>query len=80
MEKTCRYGHECDSDCQNTKDCPCLNDHCCAFSENVCDGSCDDCFFKEVVEDIKEVASNEPLPDNVISAEEEKTNRHNHDE
>lgn len=29
--------------------------------------------------DNKKVATNEPLPDNVISAEEEKTNRHSHD-
>lgn len=45
-EKECRYGHICDSDCQNTKDCPCLTEHCCAFSEEVCDGTCDDCYFK----------------------------------
>lgn len=36
-EKTCRFGHQCDSDCQKTKDCPCLADHCCELSESVCD-------------------------------------------
>jgi len=46
MEKECRFGHQCTSDCQNTKDCPCQDEHCCALTEN-CDGSCDDCFNKE---------------------------------
>lgn len=46
MEKECRFGHICTSDCQNTRDCPCLADHCCARTED-CDGTCDDCFFKE---------------------------------
>lgn len=44
-EKECRFGHQCDSDCENTKDCPCLADHCCEFSEEVCDRTCDDCYW-----------------------------------
>lgn len=46
VEKTCRFGHVCTSRCQNDIECPCLGEHCCAFSENVCDRTCDDCFFK----------------------------------
>lgn len=54
-EKVCRFGHICTSDCQNTKDCPCLADHCCEMSESVCDRTCDDCYFlaKELKEDRK---------------------------
>ncbi len=51
-EKECRYGHICTSDCQKTRDCPCLTDHCCAMSEEVCDRTCDDCFFKEKEVDV----------------------------
>jgi len=50
-EKKCRFGHICTSDCQNTKDCPCIEEHCCAMSESVCDGTCDDCFFNKKGED-----------------------------
>lgn len=31
-EITCDFGHNCTSDCQNTKDCPCENDHYCSVS------------------------------------------------
>lgn len=55
-EPTCRFGHMCTSDCQMTVDCPCLNDHCCALSEDVCDGTCDDCFFKDKYEAREEKA------------------------
>lgn len=63
-EKVCRFGHQCTSDCQNTKDCPCVEEHCCALSEDVCDRTCDDCFFKEEVkckicEDTGEVTKTE---------------------
>lgn len=44
-EKECRFGHQCTSGCQNDFDCPCLSEHCCAMSEEVCDGTCDDCYF-----------------------------------
>lgn len=46
-EKECRFGHMCTSSCGNDYDCPCEADHCCAFSEDVCDRTCDDCFFKD---------------------------------
>ena len=46
-EKECRFGHICDSDCQNTKECPCLADHCCENSEEVCDRTCDDCYWRK---------------------------------
>lgn len=46
-EKKCRFGHECTSRCQDDIDCPCLTEHCCDFSEDVCDGTCDDCNFKD---------------------------------
>lgn len=49
-EPTCRFGHVCTSGCQNDFDCPCLAEHCCELSEDVCDGTCDDCFFKEKYE------------------------------
>ena len=46
-EKECRFGHICTSGCQNDFDCPCLEEHCCEFSEEVCDRTCDDCYWKE---------------------------------
>lgn len=33
-EKVCEYGHICTSECQNTKDCPCVNDHFCSMGEH----------------------------------------------
>lgn len=59
-EESCRFGHECTSSCGNDYDCPCLADHCCALSKDVCDGTCDGCFFKDKYElpGFSEVMSN----------------------
>lgn len=62
-EKVCRFGHVCTSDCQNTKDCPCQSEHCCALTEN-CEGGkhCDD-HYEEKTDDnqpIDELVEEEP--------------------
>ena len=41
-EEVCEYGHICTSDCQNTKDCPCVNDHWCSMSEEHTKEECEE--------------------------------------
>lgn len=45
-EDACEQGHTCTSDCQDTVDCPCLNDHCCSMTpkEDLC-GEVEDCEY-----------------------------------
>lgn len=52
-EETCRFGHQCTSDCQKDFDCPCQSDHCCALSEN-CEGECDDCFKPDLADKVND--------------------------